>query len=322
MSQPVLNILDLSVSYNTDRGPLRALRHVNLAIPEGKIVGIVGESGCGKSTLISAIVRLLAPNAEIDQGSIQFKGNDLLKMEAGSMRALRGEQISMVFQDPMTSLNPVLTIGRQMVDVQYRRSDNSKEKRRRAIEMLGRVGMADSTQQMKRYPHQLSGGMRQRVAIAMALMMEPSLLIADEPTTALDATLEVQIIHRLRELQRDFECSILFISHHLGLVAELCDEVAVMYAGEVVEHGSTRAVFQQPLHPYTQKLLACDPARIEQKARQLPIIAGSLPDLVKLPAGCIFKSRCHRAFDRCAVDRPELSANVHPAACHLVEAEP
>jgi oligopeptide/dipeptide ABC transporter ATP-binding protein len=317
MAAPVLDIRDLSVSYRTDRGPLRALRHVNLQINPGRIIGIVGESGCGKSTLISAIIRLLAPNAEIEGGSILFRANDLLGLDPEAMRALRGDEISMVFQDPMTSLNPVLTIGRQMMDVQHRDCRSKAEKRARAIRLLERVGIADPAEQLNRYPHHLSGGMRQRVAIAMALMTEPGLLIADEPTTALDATLEVQIIHRLQQLQQDFGCAILFISHHLGVIAELCDEVFVMYAGEVVESGTTRDVFLDPLHPYTQKLLECDPARIDKPARLLPVIAGKLPDLVELPDGCVFQARCDRAIDKCGRERPAMHGGNHCAACHV-----
>ncbi len=211
MSAPILEIRDLSVGYQTERGYLQALRNVSFAVPEGQIIGIVGESGCGKSTLISSIIRLLAPNASIGNGAILFKGQDLLGLSPGDMRFLRGNEISMVFQDPMTSLNPVLSIGRQMADVQHRSGASYIGKRSRSLMMLERVGIPDPASQLGRYPHHLSGGMRQRVAIAMALMTEPSLLIADEPTTALDATLEVQIIHRLRELQRDFGCSILYI---------------------------------------------------------------------------------------------------------------
>jgi oligopeptide/dipeptide ABC transporter ATP-binding protein len=320
MNTPVLQIRDLSVSYRTERGLLQALRHVSFSVPEGKIIGIVGESGCGKSTLISSIMRLFAPNAQVDNGSIVFKGRDLLGLSPDDMRSLRGDEISMVFQDPMTSLNPVLNIGRQMADVQHRSGSSRVDKRARSLMMLERVGIPDPVSQLSRYPHQLSGGMRQRVAIAMALMTEPSLLIADEPTTALDATLEVQIIHRLQELQRDFGCSILFVSHHLGVIAELCDEVIVMYAGEVCECGPTREVFFEPRHPYTQKLLECDPARIQQRTRQLPVIGGSLPNLVDLPPGCIFRQRCEQAMTRCATNRPVLSADVHRAACHLQDA--
>ncbi len=321
-AQSVLDIQNLSVSYQTEQGLLQALRKVSLRVPKGKIVGIVGESGCGKSTLISSIIRLLAPNAQVTGGAVLFKGNDLLQLNQEQMRALRGDQISMVFQDPMTSLNPVLTIGRLMHHVQHRSADSRRQKRERSQHMLERVGIADPAKQLQSYPHQLSGGMRQRVAIAMALMAEPALLIADEPTTALDATLEVQIINRLKELQRDFGCSILFISHHLGVIAELCDEVVVMYAGEVVESGSTRDVFGRPKHPYTQKLLECDPARIKQRTRELPVIEGNLPQLVNPPAACIFRDRCERSVDRCAVERPLLTGDSHLAACHLLDANP
>jgi oligopeptide/dipeptide ABC transporter ATP-binding protein len=322
VSDPTLEIRDLSVTYETGQGRLPALRNVSLAVPEGKIVGVVGESGCGKSTLISAIIRLLAPNARIDGGEIRFQGRDLLRLPEGAMRALRGDRISIVFQDPMTSLNPVLTIGRQMADVQYRSHASRGARNTRSIRMLDRVGIPDAQAQLRRYPHQLSGGMRQRVAIAMALMAEPALLVADEPTTALDATLEVQIIRLLEDLQRDFGCSVLFISHHLGVVAQLCDAVAVMYAGEVVESGTTHDVFHHPAHPYTRRLLACDPARIAQRTRELPVIEGSLPDLAQLPRGCIFRERCTVGIPRCRDERPQLAGRDHRAACHLLNTAP
>ena len=317
MTAPILDIRDLSVSYQTKRGLLRALRNIDMQIQPGRIIGIVGESGCGKSTLISAIIRLLAPNARVDGGSILFKGNDLLRLDPEAMRALRGNEISMVFQDPMTSLNPVLSIGRQMTDIQHRDNSTKTEKLTRAARMLERVGIADAAEQLNRYPHHFSGGMRQRVAIAMALMTEPGLLIADEPTTALDATLEVQIINRLRQLQEDVGCAILFISHHLGVISELCDEVVVMYAGEVVESGTTREVFRKPEHPYTRKLLECDPARIAEATRNLPVIGGTLPDLVDLPGGCVFRPRCDRSIDICGLERPALRGDNHRAACHV-----
>lgn len=317
MKTPVLDIRDLSVNYQTDRGVLHALRNINLRIEAGRIVGIVGESGCGKSTLISTIIRLLSPNATIANGTIRFRGRNLLDLDPDAMRSLRGNEISMVFQDPMTSLNPVLCIGRQMTDIQYRDPRSKGEKRARAIRLLERVGIPDPAEQLRRYPHHLSGGMRQRVAIAMALMTQPDLLIADEPTTALDATLEVQIIERLKQLQRDFGCAILFISHHLGVIAELCDEVVVMYAGELVESGTTRDVFLSPRHPYTKKLLECDPARIQQASRNLPVIPGKLPDLVDLPQGCVFRERCDLSVDICAREQPRLSSGNHRVACHV-----
>jgi oligopeptide/dipeptide ABC transporter ATP-binding protein len=282
---------------------------------------IVGESGCGKSTLISAIIRLLAPNALVANGAIRFQGNDLLRASKNQLMALRGTEISMVFQDPMQTHNPVLTIGRQMTDIQYRDGTSRAEKRKRAADMLAQVGIPDPVSRLDQYPHEFSGGMRQRIAIAMALMAKPSLLIADEPTTALDATLEVQIIHRLKALQADFGCSILFISHHLGVIAELCDEVVVMYAGEVVESGAVRDIFHQPSHPYTARLFDCDPGRIAERTRVLPTIPGEIPDLVELPGGCVFANRCRDRFERCQAERPVLAtvAGSHLAACHLIE---
>jgi oligopeptide/dipeptide ABC transporter ATP-binding protein len=322
MADPnILEVKGLSITYATARGPLRALRDVSLAVPRGKIVGIVGESGCGKSTLISAVIRLLAPNALVASGEVLFQGEDLLGASRSRLRALRGREISMVFQDPMQTHNPVLTIGRQMTDIQYRDDISAAEKRRRAVEMLAHVGIPDPARRLNQFPHEFSGGMRQRIAIAMALMAKPALLIADEPTTALDATLEVQIIHRLQALQADFGCSILFISHHLGVVAELCDEVVVMYAGEVVERGGVRDVFHHPGHPYTARLFDCDPGRIAERTRVLPTIPGEIPDLVNLPTGCVFAGRCKDRFERCRAERPGLGAvaPAHLAACHLVE---
>jgi oligopeptide/dipeptide ABC transporter ATP-binding protein len=317
MTASTLEIRDLSVSYSTPRGRLKALRNVDFKVPEGSITGIVGESGCGKSTLISAVIRLLAPNAQVDSGKVLLGGENLLALTEGQMQDYRGKRISTVFQDPMTSLNPVLTIGRQLQDIQHRSKAGKEEKRKISMEMLARVGIPDVEQQLNRYPHHLSGGMKQRVAIAMALMTEPGLLIADEPTTALDATLEVQIINRLQELQSEFGCSILFISHHLGVIAELCDQVVVMYAGEVVESGSTRDIFHRPTHPYTRRLLECDPARIRHRADKLPVIEGTLPDLVELPSGCVFSNRCTETIDRCHTTHPKLGGINHRTACHL-----
>jgi oligopeptide/dipeptide ABC transporter ATP-binding protein len=311
----------LSIDYQTDRGVLKAMRHVNLDIPKGSIVGVVGESGCGKSTLISAIIRLLASNAIVSSGSIEFEEQDLLQLSQNKMRELRGTQLSIVFQDPMSTLNPVLSIGRQMTDIQYRDKKTASQKRQRSIDMLSSVGIPDPASRLNQFPHEFSGGMQQRISIAMALQAEPSLLIADEPTTALDATLEVQIIHLLKELQSNMDCSILFISHHLGVIAELCDHVVVMYAGEVVEQGTTKDVFKNPIHPYTAKLLECDPASISQKSRSLPTIPGEIPDLVSLPAGCVFKNRCDRSIDVCDTTTPGWTeaGEGHYVSCHLVK---
>ncbi len=318
MNENVLTIRDLSVHYGTSRGELKALRHVNLDVPKGAIVGVVGESGCGKSTLISSIIRLLAENASIPNGTIEFRNTDLLKLPEEDMRAIRGNQMSVVFQDPMSTLNPVLSIGRQMTDIQYRDKKSRSEKNRRSIEMLTSVGIPDPASRLKQFPHEFSGGMQQRISIAMALQAEPSFLIADEPTTALDATLEVQIIHLLKELQANIGCSILFVSHHLGVIAELCDYVVLMYAGEVVEQGTVAGVFHNPAHPYTEHLLKCDPASISTKSRTLPTIPGEIPDLVTLPSGCIFKNRCEYVMTRCDTEVPEWSERSvgHFASCH------
>ena len=320
-TENVLTIRDLSIEYTTDRGALKAMRNVNLDIPKGSIVGVVGESGCGKSTLISSIIRLLAPNANVSNGSIEFEKQDLLKLSQDDMRKIRGTRLSIVFQDPMSTLNPVLSIGRQMTDIQYRDKKTMSQKRQRSIDMLASVGIPDPESRLKQYPHEFSGGMQQRISIAMALQAEPSLLIADEPTTALDATLEVQITHLLKELQSKMNCSILFISHHLGVIAELCDYVVVMYAGEVVEQGTTKDVFKNPTHPYTAKLLECDPASISKKTRSLPTIPGEIPDLVSLPPGCVYKNRCDKAMEACDSKAPAWAnfKDGHFVSCHLVE---
>lgn len=318
MTEKLLEIDNLSVDYETARGDLKALRDITFDVNKGEIVGIVGESGCGKSTLISAILRLIAPNTIFRSGEVRFKGQDLLEMNERAMRSLRGGDISIVFQDPMQTHNPVISIGKQMVDIQHRSSASKTTKLATAAKMLGVVGIPDPEARLKQYPHEFSGGMRQRIAIAMALMSEPDLLIADEPTTALDATLEVQIIERLKELQRDLGCAILFISHHLGVIAELCDRVVVMYAGAVVESGDVREIFHNPKHPYTRRLIECDPGHIKERARVLPTIPGEVPDLANLPSGCIFRDRCDQAMDCCSQVPPlEKLREGHHAACWL-----
>ena len=320
MSENVLRIRDLSVNYQTDRGVLKAIRHVNLDIPKGSIVGVVGESGCGKSTLITSIIRQLDDNADIPNGSIEFEKQDLLKLSLDKMRNISGTKLSIIFQDPMSTLNPVLSIGRQMIDIQYRDKISKKRKKQRSIDMLTKVGIPDPRNQLNQYPYELSGGMQQRVSIAMALQAGPSLLIADEPTTALDTTLEVQILKLLKELQEEMGCSILFVSHHLGVIAELCDHVVVMYAGEIVEQGSTYEIFNNPAHPYTVKLLECDPASISKKQNLLPTIPGEIPDLINLSGGCIFKNRCDQSIERCDKVTPILNKfdTHHFVSCHLI----
>lgn len=317
---PVLSVKNLSIDFLTPSGPVHALREVNLSVPQNRIVGIVGESGSGKSTVASAVMRLLANNADVRTGEIEFDGRDILAMSDSELRTVRGEEIAMVFQDPMTAQTPVLSIGQQMIDIQYRRSLSRKEKRQKAIDMLTRVGIPDPSDRMDQYPHQFSGGMRQRISIAMSLMMSPKLLIADEPTTALDVTLEAQIIHLFRELRKSFDGSIIVVSHNLGLIAELCDEVVVMYAGEVVERATVDDIFNRAAHPYTQALLDCDPARLDELTEKLPTITGDVPDLQGIPAGCIFASRCDQKLQRCTSKRPPLVTitESHDVRCHLL----
>ena len=319
----MLKITDLNVRFTTEDGPLLALKDVSFDVPEGRIVGIVGESGCGKSTLINAILGLLADNGEIAGGQILFEGShDLTRLSPREMRDLRGPRIATVFQDPMGALNPVLSVGRQMIAIQYRDPRPKAEKAARAVEMLRLVRIPDAETALARYPHQFSGGMKQRIAIAMALLMEPALLIADEPTTALDATLEVTTIELLKDLQQRIGCSVMFISHHLGVIAELCDDVVVMYAGEVVERGTVRQVFQAPSHPYTRRLLDCDPAKQTERTRVLPTIPGEIPDLRNRPRGCVFAARCLEAHAGCAAPQVEHEvAPGHAARCNRAVAE-
>lgn len=320
MSRPVLQIRDLSVSFGTRAGTVRALRNVSLDVPRGEIVGIVGESGSGKSTLALAMLRLLPETAEVAAESLRFGDTELLGLREGQMRALRGARIAMVFQDPMTSLNPVRSIGDQMTDIQHHdRKAGRGEKRRRAAAALTRVGIPDAERQLDRFPFQFSGGMRQRIAIAMGLLQRPELLIADEVTTALDVTLAAQILHLLRELRNEIDGAILFISHDLGAIAEVCDRIVVLYAGEVMEQGPIVDVFANPRHPYTRALIACDPARIAEPTRNLPVIPGDVPDLAHLPPGCVFAPRCDRAVEICRRSPPpEVRCGpAHVARCHL-----
>ncbi len=321
MSEVLLKVEDLSVSYRTDHGLLQALRHARLEARAGEVIGLMGESGSGKSTMSSAIINLLGANAEVTSGRILYRGRDILALSPDEQRAIRGQKIAMVFQDPMTSFNPVLSIGAQLTDFQHQRKVSSAEKLTRARDMLKEVGIADPASCLKRYPHELSGGMRQRAAIAAALLMEPDILIADEPTTALDVTMEAQIIHLFRELRRLHHGAIIIVTHHLGVIAELCDRVSVMYAGEVVEEASVDDIFHAPKHPYTQALLACEPDYIEEKTAVLPVIPGRVPNLVKPPEGCSFRARCSHAIEVCGLSPPPVvEAAGHAARCHRVSA--
>jgi peptide/nickel transport system ATP-binding protein len=308
------------LDFRTPRGRVHALRDVSFDVPRGRILGIVGESGSGKSTAVWALLRLLAPNAVVTGGAVVFDGRDVLGFGEAELRRFRGEQVSVVFQNPMTAQIPVLSYGRQMQDILYRRRAGAAEKRRRAVEMMRRVGIADPELRISQYPHHFSGGMRQRAGIAMALLMEPALLVADEPTTALDVTMEAQIMHLMRRLQAEMQATLVVVSHNLGLVAELCDEVVVLYAGEVVEKGDIRQIFHHARHPYTRALLECDPARILERAHRLPTIPGELPDLRSPPKGCVFAPRCPKVMPVCRGTEPlhHRAGEGHRAKCHLL----
>ena len=324
MDDPLLRIRGLTMTARTTRGPARILSGIDLDIGRGRILGVVGESGSGKSSLASCLLRLLPPNLERLEGRVELGGTDLLALPEPAMAALRGTRIAMVFQDPMSALNPVFTIGTQMVDVARRRAPGLSRAQAlaKAEAMLARVAIPDPRARLSAYPHQLSGGMRQRVVIAMALLAEPELLLADEPTTALDATVEAQIVALLDDLRRDIAGSIVLISHHLGLVAQLCDDLCVMYAGTVVETGPTAEVLAAPAHPYTRALLACEIADGDEG--RLASIQGEVPDPVAPPAGCVFAPRCARAEPRCHAE-PPAPRDVAPgraAACHFAEAAP
>lgn len=306
--EPVLLIQNLEVTYHTRDGKLTALHDINFAVNPGEIVGIVGESGCGKSTISSAILQLLPSNGEISRGTIRLNDRNLRELNEEELRDLRGQEISMVFQDPMTSLNPVFTIGEQMIDAQRAHDKNhlgSNELRNRAIEVMRKAGVPDPEERINYYPHQFSGGLRQRILIAMALLTKPAILIADEPTSALDVTMEAQILEMIKELRTTTNTSVIFISHDLGVIAQLCDRIIVMYAGRVVEHGDIYTVFQNPRHPYTRALLASVPSRLKQGQR-LVTIPGRVPSLSCLPAGCKFVDRCTFVRDICRNQEPEI----------------
>jgi peptide/nickel transport system ATP-binding protein len=315
----MMEIRDLSVVYRTPAGDVQALRHVDLTACAGEVLGIMGESGCGKSTLAAATIGLLGANARVTSGTVSLQGQDVATMSPADQRALRGRRVAMVFQDPMTAFNPVLTIGAQLVDYQGSLQQPKAARRTNAAKMLEKVGIADATRCMDRYPHELSGGMRQRVAIAAALLMQPQVLIADEPTTALDVTMEAQILHLFRALQRDYHGAIVIVTHQLGVIAQLCDRVMVMYAGQLVEEGPVDAIFHAPQHPYTRALLACDPAVMAVTTDAFPTIGGQLPDLTNPPPGCAFAARCAQVMPGCAAPPPRVTITPdHHALCHAV----
>ncbi|MBT8451976.1 MAG: ABC transporter ATP-binding protein [Deltaproteobacteria bacterium] len=307
MTEPLLSLRHLVTAFETDEGYLRAVDDVSFDVFPGKTLGIVGESGCGKSVTSLSIMRLVpSPPGVIESGEALFDGRDLLRIPESEMRSLRGNEISMIFQEPMTSLNPVYTVGSQIIEaIRLHQTISRRAAKARAVELLDLVGIPAPAERIDSYPHTLSGGMRQRAMIAMALSCEPRLLIADEPTTALDVTIQAQILDLLRSLQRDFGMSIVFITHDLGVMAEFAHEIAVMYAGKIVEHAETRALFRTPKHPYTKGLLRSLPS-VRNRGERLPTIRGVVPDLRELPSGCRFQDRCDFVTDVCRVEEPNL----------------
>ena len=307
MADAVLEIRDLVTEFRTDHGVVRAVDGVAFSIPARGTLGLVGESGSGKSVTALSIMRLVASPGRVASGEIRYNGKDLVTLPIEEMRAIRGNRIAMIFQEPMTSLNPVHTVGDQVGEaVRLHQKKSRAEARTIAIEMFRLVGIPSPEERIDAYPHQLSGGMRQRVMIAMALACKPDLLIADEPTTALDVTIQAQILELLKSLQRELGMSILLITHDLGVVAETCDEVVVMYAGRVVEQAPTKTLFASPRHHYTAGLLASVPAYGDGTHERLREIKGIVPSLWELPKGCKFSDRCPAVQDRCRAEEPEL----------------
>jgi len=318
MPKPLLHVDQLNIGFDTDRGPIRPVRDVSVSIFPGQTVALVGESGCGKSVTAMSILRLIpSPPGKVLGGRVDFDGRDLLTLSEKEMRSVRGGQIAMIFQEPMTSLNPVYTIGDQIAEaVTLHQHVNKRQGFEIAEQSLRDVGIADAGRRLREYPHQMSGGMRQRVMIAMALSCRPKLLIADEPTTALDVTIQAQILELMRTLRAELGTSIILITHDLGVVAELADEVMVMYAGQVVERCEARRLFAEPQHPYTIGLLGSIP-RLHLEQERLAAIEGVVPDAAAFPEGCRFHPRCPFAIEQCRRENPalrEITPN-HFAAC-------
>ncbi len=310
MNKPVLEVADLHVDIATPRGMLTAVRGISFDVVAGETVCIVGESGCGKSMTALALMGLLPKSAKSRATRIVLSGEDLSTVKISALNALRGDRMAMIFQEPMTALNPAWTIGTQLIEVHRRHKGSSTEEARvRAVDLLGLVGIARAAERLGAYPHQLSGGLRQRVMIAMALMCSPDLLIADEPTTALDVTIQAQILRLLAELQKDLGIALLLITHDLGVVARIADRVNVMYAGRIVESATAKELFARPMHPYTRALLACLPRPGISAGERLGTIPGVVPSLIGGITGCAFRSRCPVAIATCANAIPQREVN-------------
>ncbi len=319
MTENILEVRDLHTSFETDAGEVSAVNGVSFTIAPGKTLGIVGESGSGKSVTAYSIMGILAENGHITSGSILYKGEDITKWDQKQMQSFRGEKCSIIFQDPMTSLNPVFTIGNQLEEAILLHTDrNKKEARERAIEMLTLVGINEPESRLKMYPHELSGGLRQRVMIAMALACEPDILIADEPTTALDVTIQAQILELMQDLQKKLGMAIIIVTHDLGVIAEMADEIIVMYGGRVCERGSAEDIFYRPAHEYTKGLLRSIP-KADNWGKRLEPIAGSPINLLNLPEGCAFCNRCSSAMKICLHEVPQelRLSDSHLASCWM-----
>lgn len=317
----LLEVKDLTTAFRTDYGRVVTVDHVNFHVNKGEILCIVGESGCGKSVTSLSIMGLLGRGGTVEDGSVLFEGKNLLEMTEKELDKVRGNQISMIFQDPLTSLNPVFTVGNQITEsIRVHMNLSKKEAKERAIQILEKVGMPDTEAVMKKYPHMLSGGMRQRVMIAMALCCHPTLIIADEPTTALDVTIQAQIMGLLKELQKDMDMSVILITHDMGLVAEMADRVIVMYAGQFVEEAPVKEIFKNPRHPYTKALLASVPSIYDKKDRQLSSIPGMVPEHYDSMEGCRFADRCPYKSKECDEKQNDVSVNEnHRVKCCKVK---
>ena len=320
----LLEVRDLYLEFKTSRGRLKALNGITFDVKTGEVFGLVGETGCGKTVTGLSVLRLLPRSASVTHGQVIFDGIDLLGLSQNEIEAVRGSKIAMVFQDPSTSLNPVFTVGSQIVRVIRQHIKATKQHANsKAHEVLAAVGMPDVERIMGSYPHQLSGGMQQRVMIAMALSCNPRLLIADEPTTSLDVTIQAQILKLLRDLQKKFNISVILITHNLGVIAQSCDRLAVLYGGRVVESGSTHEIFTNPQHPYTRGLMSAIP-QPGSRGRKMAAIPGTVPSNPGALTGCTFAPRCEFAFERCRVESPALFhvCKNHLSACFLVEDKP
>lgn len=319
MNDKLLQVKNLRTSFFTDSGEVKAVNGLSFELEKGKVLGIVGESGSGKSVTAYSILGILTDPGKVVGGQVLLEGEDLVKFSKKQMRSVRGERISIIFQDPMTSLNPVYTIGNQIVEAILLHSDRSKsDAKKRAVEMLKLVGVNEPTRRVKQYPHELSGGMRQRVMIAMALACEPDILIADEPTTALDVTIQAQILELMQDLQKKLGMAIIIITHDLGVVADMCDEIVVMYGGRICERGNAEDIFYNPRHEYTKGLLHSIPSAVKLDDKLIPI-GGTPIDMLNMPKGCPFFSRCDNAMRICLDEPPEEIEinNGHLASCWI-----